>query len=500
MKKSALRAKNFKIQFFWIKNIKFHYLILFLILCIAIFFRFYNTPNRYGFDNDPTRDILVVRYAVTHLAVPLRGAISGIASFTFGPWYYYQLIIFQMLFPFSYSPWIYVGMASVMAVFFMYKIGENLEGKRFGLLLAFLMAITPSEIGQSQGLSNPSLVPLFSTIIIWIFVRILSKKFSYWWIFIWGLFLGIGINIHYQVVCLSILPILFFALKREKFFIKVLLFLVGLFMAFLPFFIFNIENHWDMVSDVIYYITTGRHGIYIPNSWKIYLFNFWLPYASYILGISLIATILVVLFTAGEFVVQYVQKRLKFIYLLLLIAFLFDFIFLRYFLSQRDYYYYLFLHPFIFIFFGFAICQFQKTKIGIILSALILVILTVGMTKQDVFGLSSRQDQIAMQEQAAVLVKNYPHATFTIHICGETQRNAAQGIDFFLDNYKKLATDNTSVKIGLIDNSCSTKISYYPKIDNEDNMVNLDHTDNKILLKEGFKPITLETVYQDTVK
>ena len=120
---------SFKIK----KHISLHAILLLIVMLVAVFFRFYNTPNRYGFDYDPTRDALVVDYAAKTLQFPLIGPPSGIGPFTFGPWYYYQLILFKIIFPVAYSPWIYIGILSTISVFIMHKIGVLLGGKKIGI-------------------------------------------------------------------------------------------------------------------------------------------------------------------------------------------------------------------------------------------------------------------------------------------------------------------------------------------------------------------------------
>ena len=150
------------------------YLILFLlIVLVAVFFRFYNTPARYGFDFDPTRDALVSIYGAENLKFPLIGPQSGIAPFTFGPWYYYQIILSRIILPFDYAPWIYIGITSVISVIVMYLIGKKLENEKLGLLLALLMALSPAELGPITGLSNPNLVPITASLSLLLFILLI---------------------------------------------------------------------------------------------------------------------------------------------------------------------------------------------------------------------------------------------------------------------------------------------------------------------------------------
>src|ERR1035437_5678635 len=81
---------------------------LFAIVLFGAFLRFFNYPARYGFDIDATRDAILTQYAAAHYLLPMIGPASALGSFNFGPWYYYQLILFQHLVPFAYAPWVYI--------------------------------------------------------------------------------------------------------------------------------------------------------------------------------------------------------------------------------------------------------------------------------------------------------------------------------------------------------------------------------------------------------
>ena len=285
-------------DFFSKKNFSFY--ILVLILLTAFFFRFYNTPLRYSFSEDSIRDAMVAIEGANSLQFPLTGPFSSIGPFTFGPWYYYQLILFTFITHFDYAPWIYLGLISTAFVFLMYKIGELLYGKNFGLLVAAIVALSPSQIGNSTVLLNPNLIPFYAALSILFFLKlirnlektptfksgmnrgkktsffrdenpgrefgedVIEKDRSYYWSFFFGIFLGIGINHHYQMVGLMILPLLllFYKPKKSRYFLYCIL---GVFITFIPLIIFDMNNHWFTFKNMLFYYTEGRKAIYVPN-------------------------------------------------------------------------------------------------------------------------------------------------------------------------------------------------------------------------------------------
>ncbi len=482
---------NLKIK----KYISLHIALLFIIILVAVFFRFYNTPNRYGFDYDPTRDALIVDYAAKTLQFPLIGPPSGIGPFTFGPWYYYQLILFKIVFPVDYAPWIYIGIASTISVFIMYRIGMLLEGKTLGLLLAALTALSPAETGQIRALSNPTLIPLHATLAIWIFIKFVKEKPSLWMAFLWGLILGIGINNHYQMLGLLPLPIIIFIYKKDRRWIRILTFVAGISIAFVPLFVFNFLHGWSTVKGLIFYISQGASNIYIPNRWLYYVRDFWPIFLSYVLGLSSKLGIFIGLYMG--FVISYLllKRKLSIAYIFLIITFTINFLAFRSFPGQREYYYLLYLHPFIFILFSLVILHMFSFKLGKYLGFIILMTVLIGMTLQSVERLKTREDQMQFKNEAQAIINNYSNKKFVIYECVNSQKNRVRGVVFFLNINNKLSEDG--IKIAYPNEKCPLPVS--DKLSarhlHDVNAIDISYASDELLLKYGWKMVTPKTVF-----
>lgn len=111
-----------------LKQKKIEFYLLLVILLIGSVLRFYNYPYRYSLGEETIRDAVIGIEGARQLQFPLTGSFSSLGSFTFGPWYAYQLIIFNLFVPFVYSPWIYLTLTSIFYIFVMYKIGSILGG------------------------------------------------------------------------------------------------------------------------------------------------------------------------------------------------------------------------------------------------------------------------------------------------------------------------------------------------------------------------------------
>lgn len=468
---------------------------LLVIMLAAVFFRFYNTPNRYGFDYDPTRDALIVDYAIKTFQLPLIGPPSGIGSFNFGPWYYYQLILFKIIFPVAYAPWIYIGILSTITVFIMYKIGELLKGKTLGLLLGVLTALSPAETGQIRALSNPTLVPFYSVLTIWMFIKFIKKTPSLWMIFLWGIVLGIGINNHYQLLGFLLLPIILFIYRKENRLINIISFTIGIFITFLPLLLFNYIHGWATVKGLYLYITQEAGSKYIPNRWLYYVRDFWPAFLSYVLGLPSLLGLPVGLSIGFSVLYLLIKRQLSNVYIFLIITFLISFFALRFFPGQREYYYLLYLHPFIFIFLSLVLFKLFSFKLGRFIGFLFLSVILIGMTLQSVERLASAGDQKQFKTEAKEIASNFPDKKFILYECSSSQKNRTRGVVFFLNTFKKIS--EAGIKIVYPNEKCPLPaINNLPlKYLRDINAVDVSYASEKLLLEYGWKPVTSKTVF-----
>jgi len=417
--------------------------------------RFWGYPVRYGFDIDATRDAIITQYATVNHLWPLIGPVSALGSFNFGPWYYYQLIVFQYVVPFAYAPWIYVTLTSLAAIVVMYGIGRELLNKEFGQVLALLTAVSPGQIIAGTGLSNPDLVSLFAALSLWLFIRLLKSKASSFTALLLGLSIGIGINCHYQMIYFILLPFLLFIFCKNGKTKILLLSLLGIFLSFLPLIFFNLAHHWQTVSGLMDYYVYGKNKVYVPNRWLFYLFDFWPNFWGYVFGFpSFVGLVL-----GGAFVLAslalIIKRKISLVYSIVFLFFIVCFVFLRFFSGERASYYLLFLHPFLILFTGALLWQTLRIRFGkIILGVLLIAIVAAGF-KIDLIHTHSVGSHTDFVNQARFLESYYPNKKFSIFACTGQYKDQIQGMVFLMSNSNSLGKD---IKIGFKDTHCR-----YPK-------------------------------------
>lgn len=434
---------------------------LFLILYLGFLLRFFNFPHQYIFDPDAVRDAIVSLEAARGHYFPLAGAFSSTGPYTFGPWYYIGLILAQTIIPTLYTPWILMGLASLVTIFLMYKLGELLGSKTLGLILALLTSISPSEIIAGTGLSNIFPVPLFTAAALVITAKIVkTKRIHLAWYTLLGICLGLAINAHYQSSGLLFLPLLLWFYKGWKKYQIPFFILSGIALTFIPLLLFNLKMDWHTFHGVQeMYLSRGR--IYVANSWKIYLLQFWPGLLGFYLGTPRIANIIILL-ALFLFLCLQMYKRKLFPPALSLFAgaLLINFISLRFYWGERSFGYHYFLEPIIILFTGYMLYFLRRIPYGSILFGIFLAIICVSSLSaniQKLFPSNTLNDYV--NKELLFLKQRYPDQRIIIYACNVSPDNQAQSLAYLL-SFEQMP-NTPSKKIAVINTQCS--IPFHPQ-------------------------------------
>ncbi len=488
-------------------------ILLGLILLLAVYLRFVGFPNRFGIGGDSARDAFVAAYGASAFQLPLTGPFSSLGAFTFGPWYYWQLIFFSMLTHLPYAPWIYMSLASIGFIFVMYLIGRELYGTAFGIIVAFLTTISPPQISSAKGLTNPNLISLFAGLSFYLFLKILKKDTSpHWYGFLLGLFLGIGVNIHYQMINLLVLiPVLF--VFRPKTYIHLLWAGVGFCGACLPMLFFDLTNHWFTVRNMTYLSMHGKEIIYVANSWRIYLFDFWPQSVSYAFGSSKIVTSIIIVFIGAAMAYAAYTKKITRPFFSLIIAFAINFVTLRYYWGERFMGYLQYFYPYLFVFFGYAFFQVYKRS-TVLLSVLLLAYVLVALPKIT-YELKPDEFHTWTKRLANEVIALYPEKKFHVYTCKLHNWDQIQAITYQLALQGRI--DDAGMPIAFGKNVCGLPVNahydpssaipkdvqmkpYYPSFFDSDDAIVLTAASEAAILSSNYRPITPQAIYDTTTK
>jgi len=471
---------------------KLHYFLLIMLLLIAGILRFYNYPYRYGLGEETVRDAVIGIEGARELQAPLTGAFSSLGPFTFGPWYAYQMILFTLFVHSLYAPWIYLTIVSILTIYILFKIGELLYGKTFGLLLAVMAAFSPPQIISATHLTSHNMTNIFAVLSLWIFLIIIKRDGSFWWGFFLGVVIGIGISLHYQMSGLLLLPLvtLFYKPKRYFYFLTAA---VGVFVTFIPILMFELNNHWFNTRNLIAYFVYGKNRIYIPDRWLTYLRDFWPTFWADTFGIpKLFAIICIILFLVIT-IVLYRKKKIPLEMTFLFIPFAFYFLFLRYYTGPKYFGYLNFLRPFIFIFTGFTILSLKQIRFGLFISSIFIISILFFEMSQIKDELTQDSFTVSMYEQIKSLEQTFPQKKFTVYNCNRAYRNNAVVFStvFLLDKHHKLSRNGIPVAVKSQDCNDDKDYRYIANT----NFIDLSKKTSEIIRQEGWEAQSFQTIY-----
>lgn len=477
----------------YFKKQKIQFYIFLGILLIGIFLRFYNYPYRYSLGEETIRDAVIGIEGARQLQFPLTGSFSSLGPFTFGPWYAYQLIVFYLIVPFVYSPWIYLSIISVLYIFIMYKIGKILGGDNFGLVLSFIVAISPAQIISATHLTSHNNTNLFAALAIWIFLIILSKNKSRWWHFLLGFIIGVGMNLHFQMGGLLILPLTILISKRQ--YQNFLSSGLGVVCSFIPMLIFEMNNHWFTTRNIFDYLIYGKNAVYVPNRWLFYLRDFWPSFWSDALGVPVwLGTTIIILFTIST-IWLFLKNKLSRNMILLIIAFLLNFLLLRYYWGPRFFGYLNFLRPFVFIFTAFAILNLKYKKVYV---GLVLVFFIVFFSYPRIVSeLAPDAFSKTIYEGISELDKRHPGKKFALYTCStkyESSYNSSTFTTLFLLELKnKFSSDGLS--IGFARDCKYPKGSKNYPVVSKVGIIDFSSASKSAILEAGWTPLSFAQMY-----
>ncbi|MFA6250044.1 MAG: glycosyltransferase family 39 protein [Candidatus Shapirobacteria bacterium] len=395
---------------------------LLLIFILGLFWRFINYQNRLVLNQDQARDAIIGLQSISLRQLPPIGPPSSAGPFNFGPYYYWLITFFTLLIPVTGGPWIGFSLLSAISIFFYYRIGRKMINSRFGLLLAVMSAVNPALVAISPDMLNTTALAFLSPLVFLLLINYVHRPKIITGL-LFGFFLGVTANFHFQAFGLFALLPLIFLINRYSIVKRLSLILppiAGLLISFLPLIVFDFQHHHRWLLSVINYYTTGVTKFYTPIRWLTDIRDFWPQHLGQtITGIPLLGYILIILFLAALYFKQ--KKGLQFspTWGVLVFSFIIQILLLRYYRGTRSSEYLIYLYPYSIIFTGWALHSLYSLSPKLSLLAGLLLFATSTYTNfsqtfnhpsqaQVIYSLKSQIDQKLNPESISLYSLNNP--------------------------------------------------------------------------------------------
>lgn len=352
-----------------------------IVILLAVFLRFYAFGEFVTFLGDQGRDAIIIKRIVTLEHFPAIGAPSSLGQIFLGPFYYYLIAPFLLLF--NFNP---VGLAfgvsllsiiGITASFFIIKKEIDYLTALTFLVFASFSAV---NVQFSRFSWNPNLLPIFSFLTICFFYKTLTKK-SKLFAILFGAFLSFSVQLHHLALLL-ILPITLIYLFQKlniknklaiQQYSNIAISIISFFFFSLPLFIFDLRHNFLNTRNLFNFFLVGNptdrgqfFARFLETNKSFYSYVFQINFNTY-LAFLITAAFIIFIFRKFQF------KKYLFIYinLLVFISYLFFFSFFN---TIRNPHYYNSIYFSFFLIFSWIITNILKTKL-IKLLALLFVVL-----------------------------------------------------------------------------------------------------------------------------
>lgn len=360
-----------------IKSVEF--LFIFLVLFSAFSWRFINYSERWTLSQDQARDAIIGLEAIKERSLPLMGPPSSAGAFSFGPTYYWLIILFTLLTPnLVFGPWIGFTLLSFTSVLLFYMIGKSLGGKYLALILGLIASFTSSDVFNAPDMLNP--MPIgFLTTLSFISAIYLIEKQKIFYSLILGLSVGLAINFHLQALgLLTFFPLCIFLNNfnfKQK--LKVVFGLIcGLITAFAPLIYFDFNNKGVWINSIFQYLTVGQNKFNNSLSLINEIATFWPNFSGEIIfNNQSLGYLIIVIFIVSLMLVLRQKPIAKKSVQIILISLLLQIVALHFYKGPRMPVYLISFHPYFIFFLGFSVWEIWKFQ-RILAVFLLLFILT----------------------------------------------------------------------------------------------------------------------------
>jgi len=174
-------------------------LIILMILAVGIFLRAYHFSDWLKFNSDQARDADVVRNMIENGNIPLLGPVAGGTLFQLGPAFYYFQYLSAKIFGATPDKMAYSDLFfGILSIPLLYLLARQYFEKNISLILSALYAVAYFTVQYSRFAWNPNSAQFFSMLFVYSIVRLWNDQSNkkWIWLFLAGISLGIGMQLH----------------------------------------------------------------------------------------------------------------------------------------------------------------------------------------------------------------------------------------------------------------------------------------------------------------
>lgn len=422
----------------------FQLFLLAVVIVTAIFFRFWQIKDYVVFLGDEGRDSLVMRKMIVEKRPTFLGPTASVGGFYLGPAYYYMGAPFLWFFNFDpIGPSYMVAMLGVATVFLLYTFLHKSVGFYPALLASSLYATAPLIVRYSRSSWNPNPLPFFALLLFYsIYLAIVKKKQIFY--ILAGACFGVAIQLHYLSIMLIPLSAIVIVLNTnfKKWPLILGLGILGSFITFSPFLLFEIKNGFPNFHTISEFVTRGTttgfkslHIFWIMSNFG----NIFLEAITKLHATSITRYAFWLLAVAGIFgLVKNFKTDKKLIFSIGLVWFVGGLATLRYYTGQIFDYYFGFMFPAPFLLTGLLISLVWKNTIAKFVTIVLVAAAIAWFVKNGFYSFAPNRLIYQTKNVADFVIEKTDNKPYNFALITDSNSDHAYRYFLEIENYKPL--------------------------------------------------------------
>lgn len=191
--------------------------LIFLILILGAFLRFYRLGESMSFIGDYGWFYLAARDMILNKEIPLIGITASHTWLHQGPFWTYILALVLGIFKFNpISGGIFTATAGILTIFLIYKISKEIFSEKVGLISSLLYATSPLVIANDRTPYHITLIPFFTLFLLFSIYKWINRKVIFFPLTIFFLQVLYNFELATQVLWGIVFFLLGFGIWRKK--------------------------------------------------------------------------------------------------------------------------------------------------------------------------------------------------------------------------------------------------------------------------------------------
>lgn len=447
-----------------------YFLTLLLVLTVALFFRTFGFSHRWGLTSDDTREILIAKEALSRHELPMIGPFSSAGPFVFGPIFYWFIMFSYLVAPsVIVAPWVMTILFSMANVIILILIGYLILGKRLSIIMG-IIAATSAQFSFRAMVLTPHTYFATAACLLLLFFVLFWKKKNMWYPFLMGISLGLALNFHFQSINYvlfipAILVIPKLTLKRKL--LGIFLVAIGFIIPMLPLLVWDSKQGFANINNILDYIFVAQYRIYLPNSWRLFVLDYFPRYWSTLVAGYMPASLIIMVLTFLSMFYLGVRRKVSLLVYVLGFIYIAMIVINRYYRGERFEGYMIYFAPFIFLFVALMcnmffepkkysdlkvlrkkhLVQFIKYASPVVGLSLIFVICYGNMLHSSNLIKESKNYEQEIKNTADILIKKYPNKTFQLYDYDWRSSERSYPLSLFLKEENKTSKNGLALVV-----------------------------------------------------